>query len=55
VGIWIGTLRMSRDLRLHGNRALTVTACQAGQAMPLFVLDPRPLASDNVGSEWTAF
>jgi len=44
-----------RDLRLADNQALTAALTNAERVIPVFVLDPKLLASHNVGERRTAF
>ena len=44
-----------RDLRLQDNQALSAALGAAEQVIPLFVLDPRLLASDYAGAKRVAF
>jgi deoxyribodipyrimidine photo-lyase len=44
-----------RDLRLHDNQALTAAAEAAGSAVPVFILDPKLLASQYVGEKRLGF
>jgi deoxyribodipyrimidine photolyase len=44
-----------RDLRLSDNQALAAALAQAGQVIPVFVLDPALLSSPYVGDKRVAF
>jgi deoxyribodipyrimidine photo-lyase len=44
-----------RDLRLTDNQTLNSTLEAAGEVLPVFVLDPRLLASDYAGEKRLAF
>src|SRR6188768_3084273 len=44
-----------RDLRLTDNQALTAALAAAEQVLPVFILDPRLLASPYTGEKRTAF
>jgi deoxyribodipyrimidine photo-lyase len=44
-----------RDLRLSDNQALAEALRQAGTVIPVFILDPKLLASDYVGPARLAF
>ncbi|HSN94827.1 MAG TPA: deoxyribodipyrimidine photo-lyase [Anaerolineaceae bacterium] len=44
-----------RDMRLTDNQALTEALCQAEVVVPVFILDPKLLASPNVGQARLAF
>lgn len=44
-----------RDLRLRDNQALTAAAKAAGSAAPVFILDPKLLASQYVGEKRLGF
>ena len=45
VAIWW----LRRDLRLHDNQALQAALAAANTIVPLFIIDPALLNSDNVG------
>jgi deoxyribodipyrimidine photo-lyase len=44
-----------RDLRLNDNQALTAAVQAGGAAVPVFIMDPALLTSENVGEKRTAF